>query len=293
MNKISQRLSDNSKLINESINKYLIQGNDKYQQLFDSVKYSIVNGGKRIRPYLTLEFNRLCKGSDEATLPYACAVEMVHTYSLIHDDLPCMDNDDLRRGIPTNHKVYGEATALLAGDVLLTYAFEIIANNQLTSTENRLNAIKLLSNSIGMYGMIGGQQLDIIGENVKYDFDTLKYMQYLKTGKLLIASCVLGCYAAGADGDMIKAAEIYGEKIGLAFQIIDDILDVTGDSELLGKTTGSDSANNKTTFLSFMTVDEAYKYAENLTNEACESIIKLPDSDILCDTARYLLTRKK
>ena len=291
-NRISQRLNDNSAIIDEALRKYLSFGNEKYQCLFDSVRHSTLSGGKRIRPYLTLEFSRLSGGTDESAIPYACAIEFVHTYSCIHDDLPCMDNDDLRRGIPTNHKVYGEATALLAGDALLTQAFELITDNEFTSDSNKLKAVKLLSQCAGINGMIGGQQLDLIGENTKYDFETLKYMQYLKTGKLLIASCVLGCYASGNDA-YLTAAEIYGEKIGLTFQIIDDILDVTGDVETLGKNTGSDSGNDKTTFLSFMTVDEAYKYASDLTDEACEAISGFAGSDILCDTAKYLLNRKK
>lgn len=293
-NKISQRMNENAEIINESLNNYFIfeYKFEKYKCLIDSVRYSIFSEGKRIRPYLTLEFNRLCGGDDKFAVPYACAIEMIHTYSLIHDDLPCMDNDDLRRGKPTNHIIYGEATAILAGDALLTYAFEVITGNQYTSDKSKLRAIKLLSECGGINGMIGGQQLDLIGEKVKYDFETLKAMQYLKTGKLLIAACVLGCLAAGKY-EYITAAEIYGEKIGLAFQIIDDILDVTGNTETLGKNTGSDAINGKTTFLSFMTVDEAYKYAESLTEEACEAVSGFADSDILCETAGYLLTRKK
>ena len=287
-------MNDNSIIITNALENYLSCKNDAhlYPILFDSVRHSTLSNGKRIRPYLTLEFNRLFGGSDEFAVPYACAIEMVHTYSCIHDDLPCMDNDVLRRGVPTNHVVFGEATALLAGDALLTYAFELIADNKFTSDNNKLQAVKLLAQGSGMFGMIGGQQLDLIGETTKFDFETLKQMQYLKTGKLLIASCILGCYASG-DESHINAAEIYGEKIGLTFQIIDDILDVTGDVEQLGKNTGSDSLNDKTTFLSFMSIDEAYKYAANLTDEACEAISGFTGSDILCGTAKYLLTRKK
>jgi len=292
MNRISQRLNDNSLIINNALKKYLFYTDEKYSCLLDSMRYSTLSNGKRIRPYLTLEFNRLFGGNDEAAIPYACAIEMIHTYSCIHDDLPCMDNDDLRRGVPTNHIAYGEATALLAGDALLTYAFELITDNQFVSDENKLHAVKLLAQSGGMHGMIGGQQLDLIGETTKFDFETLKQMQYLKTGKLLIASCILGCYASGNESH-IAAAEIYGEKIGLTFQIIDDILDITGDVKYLGKNTGSDSIHDKTTFLSFMSIDEAYKYAANLTDEACEAISGFTGSDILCETARYLLTRKK
>ena len=292
MNRISQRLNDNSLIINNALKKYLYYTDEKYSCLLDSMRYSTLSNGKRIRPYLTLEFNRLFGGNDEAAIPYACAIEMIHTYSCIHDDLPCMDNDDLRRGVPTNHIAYGEAAALLAGDALLTYAFELITDNQFVSDENKLHAVKLLAQSGGMHGMIGGQQLDLIGETTKFDFETLKQMQYLKTGKLLIASCILGCYASGNESH-ITAAEIYGEKIGLTFQIIDDILDITGDVKYLGKNTGSDSINDKTTFLSFMSIDEAYKYAANLTDEACEAISGFTGSDILCETARYLLTRKK
>ncbi|MCL2518177.1 MAG: polyprenyl synthetase family protein [Oscillospiraceae bacterium] len=282
-NRISQKLNDTAELIERELDRYFFVGDKKYQILFDSVRYSVLGGGKRIRPFLTMEFCKMFGGSEQSALPYACAVEAVHTYSLIHDDLPCMDNDDFRRGKPTNHKVYGENTALLAGDALLTHAFNILAENKYTSAKNIINAVKMLSANAGMYGMVGGQQLDLIGETTKYDLDTLKYQQKLKTGKLIITACVFGCMAAVDDIELkderIISAVKYGENIGLAFQIVDDILDV-GEEE------------HKTTFLTHMDIENAHKYAAQLTNEACKVIVKYKNNEILCELAAYLLNRK-
>ena len=265
------------------------------KRLLDSERYSLFAGGKRIRPVLTLEFCRMFGGRDEAALPFACAVEMIHTYSLIHDDLPCMDDDDLRRGKPTNHKVYGEAIALLAGDALLTGAFEATATNTAVTAEIAAIATAYLASSAGRYGMVGGQVMDIEGERRKLSPEELLKLHSLKTGALISAACVLGALAAGVslqDSAMEKVVT-YAEKIGLAFQIVDDILDRTGDEKTLGKRTGVDSEHKKNTFLSFYDVEEAQFYADRLTAEAIDAICAFPESETLVALAKWLAARKK
>lgn len=263
--------------------------------LLEAEQYSLFAGGKRIRPTLVLEFCRMFGGSDEAALPFAAAVEMLHTSSLIHDDLPCMDNDDLRRGKPTNHKVFGEATAVLAGDALLIGAFEQTASNARVSPEIAAMATAYLAGGVGTYGMVGGQIMDMEGEHRKLSLDELLKMHSLKTGALINASCVLGALAAGVsphDSAMEKTV-LYAEKIGLAFQIVDDILDVTGDEQSLGKKIGADKEHDKNTFLSFYSVEEAQFYADRLTAEAIDAIRPFENSETLISLAKWLSMRKK
>ena len=284
----------NATVTEEALKGYYTEDED-LQSLLNSERYSLFAGGKRIRPFLTIEFCRLFGGEDEAALPFACAVEMIHTYSLIHDDLPCMDDDEMRRGKPTNHRVFGEATALLAGDALLTGAFEAAASNTAAGAEISAKAVAYLANCAGRYGMIGGQIMDLAGEERKLSLDELLKLHSLKTGALINAACVLGALAAGVSftdpcmNDVVN----YAESIGLAFQIVDDILDRTGDSKLLGKNVGSDEANQKTTLLSFYTVEEARFYAEKLTRDAILALKKYPDSDALCSLAEWLASREK
>ena len=265
------------------------------QILLDAERYSLFAGGKRIRPMLTLGFCRLFGGADEAALPFACAVEMIHTYSLIHDDLPCMDDDDLRRGKPTNHKVFGEATALLAGDALLTGAFEAAASNTVAGAEISAKAVAYLAGCAGRYGMIGGQIMDLEGEKRKLTLDELLKLHSLKTGALISAASVLGALAAGVSFSDRAMEDVvtYAENIGLAFQIVDDILDRTGDAATLGKNVGVDEERQKNTFLSFYSVKEAEFYAEQLTQRAIDAIRKYPDSDALRTLAEWLATRNK
>lgn len=263
--------------------------------LLEAEQYSLFAGGKRIRPTLVLEFCRVFGGSEEAALPFAGAVEMIHTYSLIHDDLPCMDNDDLRRGKPTNHKVFGEAVALLAGDALLTGAFELTATNTGVTPEIAAMATAYLAANAGRYGMIGGQVMDMEGERRKLSPQELLKLHSLKTGALINASCVLGALAAGVspgDGAMEKVV-LYAEKVGLAFQIVDDILDQTGDEQTLGKKTGGDKEHEKNTFLSFYSVEEAQFYADRLTAEAIDAIRTFEENETLISLAKWLATRKK
>lgn len=213
------------------------------QELFDAMRYSLLAGGKRLRPMLTLALCETCGGSAEEALPFAAAVEMVHTYSLIHDDLPCMDNDDYRRGKPTNHKVYGEAVAVLAGDALLTAAFSQLAAASLPA-ERVVRAVDALSRCAGELGMVGGQVLDINAETRLCTEQEVYDIQSRKTGALISAACRLGVIAAGGSDEQLRSAVRYAEAIGLAFQIEDDILDVIGDEKKLGKATGMDEAKN-------------------------------------------------
>ena len=281
--------------VTEAALKQYYTEDEDLRVLLDSERYSLFAGGKRIRPMLTLEFCRMFGGDEAAALPFACAVEMIHTYSLIHDDLPCMDDDDLRRGKPTNHRVFGEAIALLAGDALLTGAFEAAASNRAAGAEVSAKAVAYLAGSAGRYGMIGGQIMDLEGEKKELTLNELLRLHSLKTGALISASAVLGALAAGVDftDPRMESVITYAENIGLVFQIVDDILDRTGDATLLGKETGVDEARQKTTFLSFYSVEEAQYYAERLTDEAIRAIWEFEDSDALCSLALWLQNRKK
>jgi geranylgeranyl diphosphate synthase type II len=292
LNKIEEELKKSSTAVEEKMRQLLANSDAEIAPVFDSMSYSVFAGGKRIRPYLTLEFARILGAKDEAALSFAAAVEFIHTYSLIHDDLPCMDNDDFRRGKPTNHKVYGEAVATLAGDALLTLAFEAIAASGADAEQIR-DAVLALSRAAGAVGMIGGQIIDMSSEGKQISFETLTHLHQKKTGALIRASAELGCIAAGVNAGIRSRAVEYAEKIGYAFQIIDDILDRTGDFSTLGKSIGSDLENGKTTFLSFMSIDEARKTAERITGEAVTAISDLPDSESLCELAQYLLARNK
>ena len=263
------------------------------QPLFQAMDYSLLAGGKRLRPVFAFDFCRMCGADWKKAVPFAAAIEMIHTYSLIHDDLPSMDNDDFRRGRPTNHKVYGEANALLAGDALLTRAFGVAASNPCVDPAVTARAVALIADCAGEDGMIGGQVLDLMGEEEKYGVDTLELMQALKTGELIRCASLLGCYAGGASEALIEAAEKYSLYVGRAFQIIDDILDAVGDADILGKPIGSDAESEKTTFLTHMTVDEAREYAARLTADAKKAISAFKGSEVLSALADYLLTRQK
>ena len=235
-----------------------------WADLYESMRYSILAGGKRIRPVLTLEFAHLIGMDWRRVVPVACALELVHTYSLIHDDLPCMDDDDLRRGKPTCHKAFDEATALLAGDGLLTRAFGVLASNTAVSDRAVRDAVAALSEAAGAFGMIGGQVIDLAGEQKKPSLELLLKLHAHKTGALIAVSAELGCLAAGLmrDDPLTKSAITYAKGIGLAFQIIDDILDVTADAETLGKSVGSDEKSQKTTFLTYFDIEGARAYPE-------------------------------
>ncbi len=287
-------LHRNATLTENALREYYTDDPD-LQVLLDAERYSLFAGGKRIRPTLTLEFCRLFGGEEAAALPFACAVEMVHTYSLIHDDLPCMDNDDLRRGKPTNHKVFGEGVAVLAGDALLTGAFEAAATNTAAGAEISAMAVAYLAGCAGRYGMIGGQIMDIEGEKRKLSQDEVFRLQSLKTGALISAASVMGALAAGVrtDDPAMERVVRYAENIGLVFQIVDDLLDRRGDEATLGKRVHVDEEHHKNTFLSFCTEEEAWLYAERLTADACRAIRLYPSSEILVSLAEWLLKREK
>lgn len=262
-----------------------------YKAVADAARYSLLLGGKRIRPAIVLEFAKLCGGDVEDAINFAVALEMIHTYSLIHDDLPCMDNDDMRRGKPSCHKAFGEDTALLAGDTLLTAAFSVAAKANLPD-DRKVAAISCLSDRAGLHGMIGGQVLDLDFEINKPTIEQLTEMCLKKTGALLSAAAELGCIAAGADEKTKETARSYALKVGLAFQIIDDILDVTGDAALLGKPIGSDAENEKTTFVTLLGLEKAKELADELTKEAIELLAELSgDTSVLCELTSFLLER--
>ncbi len=289
-------MSEKLNNIEQELISYLPEKDEYIKNLVDSMEYSLTAGGKRIRPMLVLEFAKLCGGKEEAAMPFACALEMIHTYSLIHDDLPCMDNDDLRRGKPTNHKVFGEACALLAGSGLLTLAFETASSEKsvaLNGTEKCLSAIKVLSQIAGAEGMLGGQIIDLESEGKKVDVEHLKVMDSKKTGALIIGAAKLGCISAGATEQQMNAAVSYAEKIGLVFQIVDDVLDITSSTEKLGKPVGSDSENEKSTYAALLGIEECMSISRKLTEEAV-ACLELFDEDTtaLKEFAYFLLNRE-
>lgn len=290
-------------------NQYLMQFNDYviksidcsafngresegFYKIMESITYSLTNGGKRIRPVLVLDACRVCSGDPYDALPLALAVEMIHTYSLIHDDLPCMDNDDLRRGKPSNHIVYGFDGALLAGDALQPLAFETVVKSDLKS-EIKLRALEILADAAGPCGMVAGQVMDLDNEEKYVGVDDIKKTDFLKTGKMIIASGLIGAACAQADKIKTEALEVYCRNIGLAFQVVDDILDVTGDESKLGKPTGSDSEKGKATYVSLLGIDEARKFAKSLTFDAVKSLAVFGDEAwFLEELASKLLYRE-
>ena len=287
-------LSEDGALV-ESLLDTLYRGGGRTDAVLDEAcRYSLMAGGKRVRPALTLEFCRLFGGEPEAALPFAAAVEMIHTFSLIHDDLPCMDDDDLRRGRPTSHKVFGEAYALLAGDGLALDAFGMAASNEAVSPEARALAVTLLSRGAGSGGMVRGQIVDMFGEQNTLTYEELLFLHESKTGALIRVAAQLGVLAAGYDlhSSEMKSAEIYAERIGLAFQIIDDVLDVTSTPEAMGKSVGGDEAHHKNTFLSFADISEAMALATRLTEEAVAEVAPYGGAERLISLARYLAVRK-
>ena len=268
-------------------------GRERYGRLYEAMEYSLLAGGKRIRPVLTLACCRLCGGEEELALPLGCAVEMVHTYSLIHDDLPCMDDDDLRRGRPTNHVVFGEAAAVLAGDALLTAAFEVLAGCRGKLPEGRvLEAVDCLSRAAGARGMVGGQILDMEGEGRTLTLEELERLQSLKTGALISAAAEMGCIAAGASREQRQAVATYAQCLGRAFQIQDDILDVTSTDEELGKSVGSDQANGKSTFVTALGLEECRRLTDRLTRRGVQALEGMPGAEFLTWLAGSLARRR-
>lgn len=290
----SNTVNEDIKLIEEALESFLPSGDCLEKNVVDAMRYSLMAGGKRVRPRLVLEFARLIGEKDEEVLPLACAVEMIHTYSLIHDDLPCMDDDDTRRGKPSNHKVFGEAVALLAGDALLTLAFKTVFSGLNSKNAcRRAKCAELLAEFAGATGMIGGQIIDLESEGKTPERERLEIMDKKKTGCLIKAACLLGCVGAGIfDEEKLNAAESYGESIGLAFQIVDDILDVTSTTQQLGKPVGSDLQQDKATYVSLLGVDECKRLADELTDKALGSLDVFDgDSTALKELALSLANR--
>lgn len=290
-NDFTERMARDQELI-ESHLSCVFAGESRLAGLQEAMEYSLMAGGKRIRPILTLETCRMCGGDPEIALPFACAVEMVHTYSLIHDDLPAMDNDDLRRGRPTNHVVFGEATAILAGDALLTAAFEQLAKARLPA-DRIVKAMEHLSRAAGSAGMVGGQALDMAGEGHVLNIDELEQLQSLKTGALISAAAVLGCIAAGGTVQQQNLVCAYAQALGRAFQVRDDMLDVISSQEELGKPIGSDQANEKSTFVSALGLDSCAELVNKLTRQSVEALQDFDSSSFLIWLAEFLAQRTK
>ena len=293
MNELNTLILESYSDLVDSRLELLLEGTEKpVQKLTDAMRYSTMIGGKRIRPVLVLEFCRVCGGDPDHALDLACALEMIHTSSLIHDDLPCMDNDDMRRGQPSCHKKFGENTALLAGDALEAYAFEVAAGADLPA-KAVVEAVKLLAKATGPYGMLGGQVMDV--ENESRDdvaLDRLEATHQKKTGALIRVACELGCIAAGASKELRKAAVGYGKYLGLAFQVCDDILDVTGNELLLGTPVGSDEEEEKATYVTLLGLDGAKNTAKDYTDQAYQALEAFEENDFLRDLTESLLTRE-
>ncbi len=279
INMLKERLKEYTELINDELDKLIKIENCPEKELFESMKYSLMAGGKRLRPALIFEGYRLFKNDYKEVSAFACAMEMVHTFSLIHDDLPAIDNDDLRRGKPTNHKVYGESTAILAGDGLLDYAYKVIASvlQEPKNIENKIRAFKIFADNV--FDMIKGEYVDIENEGKEISLDELMYMHDNKTAALIRASLTIGATLAGASCDEINVLREYADIIGLTFQIRDDILGEIGDEKILGKPIGHDKINGKRTFVTVLGMEEAEKQLEEKTNEAINTLVKLADYD--------------
>ena len=286
---------DRSREYREYIEKYL---KDFYAQfhsepqkiLYDAMEYSLRAGGKRLRPMFVFDFCRMCGGDWKKAVPFAAAVEMIHTYSLIHDDLPAMDNDDYRRGRLTNHKVFGEPMAILAGDALLTDAFAVATMTELPNPANMGFAIALLSECAGSLGMVGGQVLDILSENRELNEKEVIDIQSRKTGRLINAACVLGVIAAGGSGAQIEAAARFAGNLGLAFQIRDDMLDVIGTQEEMGKGVGTDEKKN--TFVKLHGLDKCEELVNRYTASALEALCEFKDTQYMEALAKSLTQRR-
>ncbi len=283
---------DYKKLIDEALAQYFTADELPQAGLAEAMRYSLLAGGKRIRPILVLEFCRISGGDLEAALPTACAVEMLHTYSLIHDDLPCMDNDELRRGRPTNHVVYGECTATLAGDALQAEAFGTILRSGL-NPERKAACAEILAGAVGLDGMCGGQYLDMLGEGKKLTAQELDEINSRKTGALLVAACQMGVAAAGGDKKMLEAAGQFGAALGIAFQIRDDMLDVLSTEEELGKPIGSDEQESKNTYMVLYGQEECARIVKKLTDYA-KTVLNgiFENTEFLCRLADSLAERK-
>lgn len=279
-------------IVDEALDFYTKPIDNEQSEIYNAMRYSLLSGGKRIRPVMVLACEELFS-NETKSLPFACALEMIHTYSLIHDDLPCMDNDDLRRGKPTNHIVYGEATAVLAGDALLTNAFSVMLKNSKLTPQQTIDAALVLSDAAGTEGMIGGQVIDMASEGKQIDEKTLRTMHLCKTGALIIAAVKLGAIAGGALSEDISRLEDFARNLGVAFQIKDDILDVEGNEALLGKKTGMDKENQKTTFVTLYGLEKSKELLNEYTEKAKKALAFYGEkAEFLLNLSDYLLKRE-
>ncbi len=291
-------LQEKKEVIDTALEKYLSKEGDFPINLHNAIRHSLFAGGKRIRPILSIAAFETMGKKGDPVLPLACALEMIHTYSLIHDDLPSIDNDDYRRGKPTCHKVFGEAIAILAGDALLTEAFDLMSRRPLWDDAFCdgwliLDLVNQVAQAAGICGMVGGQVVDIESEGKEVDFPTLQYIHTHKTGALISVSVQIGARLGGATGDILKAFTQYGERIGLAFQIVDDILNIVGKTVVLGKNTGSDLSKGKVTYPSLFGLDESRKRAKELMESAIHGLSSFGlEADPLREIARFIVLRE-
>jgi geranylgeranyl diphosphate synthase type II len=295
---IYQYLQEKKEMVDSALERYLPEKEEFTLNLHKAIQHSLFAGGKRIRPILSIASFEAVGGKGERILPFACALEMIHTYSLIHDDLPAMDNDDYRRGQPACHKVFGEAIAILAGDGLLTEAFKLMTNQSVKDHPSSdggliLELVNEVAQAAGVSGMVGGQVADIESEGKAVDLPTVQYIHTHKTGGMILASVRVGAKLGGAKEETLKALTRYGENLGLAFQVADDILNVEGKAALMGKKTGSDLSKGKATYPSVLGVEESKKRARELVRLAVDALKPLgPEADPLREIARFVAARE-
>jgi geranylgeranyl diphosphate synthase type II len=296
MFELNAYLENKARWINQTL-ETILTSSEKPDRLLEAMSYALLAGGKRIRPILCLAAVESVEGDPQEAMPAACALEIIHTYSLIHDDLPAMDDDDLRRGQPTCHKAFDEATAILAGDALLTLAFQMlssVADHSPDQAAKWLRVIQLISQAAGYCGMIQGQMLDMVSENGNLTLNELKSMHHLKTGALIEASVSCGAVIAGADANRIQMLQSYAQNIGLAFQVTDDILNVEGDPQIMGKAVGTDESRRKTTYPALLGLAESKEYSSQLVENALAALESLDQkADPLRAIARYIRDRNR
>ncbi len=291
---LKQYLQARRLIVEEALEAALPEEEGVEARIVEAMRYSLFAGGKRLRPILCLAAAEAVGGEIKAALPAACALEMIHTYSLIHDDLPAMDDDDLRRGKPTSHKVFGEAIAILAGDGLLTEAFVMLSDCNILLSERAVQLVGVIARAASYRGMVGGQVVDMLSQNKPADLKTVQQMHSRKTAALISAAAESGALAGGGTDDQVAALAKYGRAVGLAFQIADDILDIEGDTELLGKTTGADLARGKVTYPAAAGLERSREAARDLVNDAITELERFDErADPLRALARYIITRKK
>lgn len=296
MENFDKILTERTEYVNRIVEKYAPKEEAMQKVIMEAMNYSLLAGGKRLRPLIMIETYKMFGGDTTEVEPYMAAIEMIHTYSLIHDDLPAMDNDDYRRGRKTNHVVYGEDIAILAGDALLNYAFEIMADEAYNNTDSKkcVRAMQILGRKAGVYGMIGGQTIDVKTEGTPIGMDVVLEIHKLKTAALIEASMMVGAILAGATDKEVESVEKIANYIGLAFQIQDDILDVTSTAEILGKPVYSDEKNEKTTYISLVGIEQSAKDVKDYSEKALDILSGLSgDSEFLDELFKKLIYREK